>query len=173
MSPVELFSKTKLLSPSAFSAPPLGCLADIPNIVCPKLNSWSPSPATPQRNLPLLWSSLAQEVVSPSCKVTNLQSLNLIYFRLHVSKTCQPYPRNISLIRPKSEIRRYPVAHPLHVAFLVQNPLVAPLWPVSLRQHSDCPPWLSLAGSSDPVRTCDIPASLSHSFQWLPIFIKA
>lgn len=121
MSPVELFSKTKLLSPSAFSAPPLGCLADIPNIVCPKLNSWSPSPATPQRNLPFLWSSLAQEVVSPSFKVTNLQSLNLIYFRLHVSKTCQLYPQNISLIRPKFEIRRYPVAHPLHVAFLVQT----------------------------------------------------
>lgn len=137
MSPLELFSETKLFMSN--------CLLNTSSWMPHRHSKVSVSrtelliPPRP-RHLPKKPASLA---VFPSSgygisslhfsQVTNLESLNFICFKLYIGKTCQRYRQNVSLTRPKPEIRICSMAHPFHAAVLVREPSVVTLLPVSLR----------------------------------------
>ena len=135
MSPLELFSETKLFMSNCF----LNTSSWMPHRHS-KVSMSRTELLIPPRHLSKKPASLA---VFPSLgygisilhfsQVTNLESLNFIYFKLYIGKPCQQYRQSVSLTRPKPEIRICSMAHPFHAAVLVRELSVVTLLPVSLR----------------------------------------
>lgn len=147
MSALELFSETKLFISNCLLNTSIWMPSRHSKLSMSQTEPLIP-PATSQRNLHLLWSSLAQEMASSSfifLYVTNLELLSLVYFKLYLIKTYQWYLQRVSLTRPKLEIRVCPMAHPFHAAVLVRDPSVVTLTCVTARPSIALPGCLSQA----------------------------